>query len=46
MTDSSPDFAAELAELRRMARTFQGFSDRAEALRASVDPAAEKYHDE
>lgn len=36
----------ELSELRRMARTFQGFSDRAEALRAVVDPAAEKYHDE
>jgi hypothetical protein len=36
----------ELAALGRMARTFQGFADRADALRATVDPAAEKYHDE
>lgn len=36
----------ELAALGRMARAFQGFADRADALRATVDPAAEKYHDE
>lgn len=36
----------DLAQMGKMAREFEAFADRADALRASVSPGGEKYQDE